>query len=1830
MADGGFVEHVNVGELSSPTPLTQTGDPPPPPQTFVEGGAGAEGRGRGGGGWRGVLDEEDGVRKAASEGRGDTVRHLLQAGASLQPDREGRTALHFAAQNGHAEVCKLLVQEGCVLNLQDTMGYTALLRASSQGVVSVVIVLLEAGCAVDFADHHGNTALHEAAWHGFSQTVQLLIKYNADVFRTNQSGFSALHLAAQNGHNESCRVMLYGGVNSDLQNNYGDTALHTAARYGHAGVTRILISARCKMNVPNKNGDTALHIAAALKRRKITKILVESGVDTHVRNKQNERAVDVARRKEHPEVILLITSLSRPRSAGPKTREVSGVTFKDDLEGHKGPVVCAEDEHPGDKPEKVRRLFPFFRKNKKDKEDKPVAAPAPKPAGSGGKVHPLPATRVSGFFSQYVPRSGTQYYRDLAGNIKQGPVGYTPVCQCGPTLQHIEKSMHQTKEMLYQHIDASHQVLQDRIEHLDQRTSQQAHSMDRLTQERLQEERRACQFTLEQRLQRERHHTQYVVESYGEGLQGQIQGWLEDRLASYGHCLDHHHDDTALPSSRIFTDIHLGPDGGRLFRSRSDETLSVSDYSGKGRKRQFYESRKAAMEQIRGWKVPTGNNRESSSSRRKERGRSVDELDRRGRRGREEATMPDRTRGKGRMVVVGEVRGTPDRQPDGASPTHQPVKERHVGFSPPREEHPPPSLQGAVPKRSTPSPFPSQSRLQSQSRQSRSYGHLPSHPPTPMSSHPPSAAQPPPRPPRGILRSHTHDAALHERADSSSRQRPNLEERGPHGDTSGPDPGDRGDPCQPATAATGPAKVMEIHQQGGGTYGVMSSSPSAARRFTTAPYAADEHRFRLRTRSVDAILDEVDGERCQGEEEDDSLLHSVGRNPPWHMPGRDHQGYVTDFGVIRGATDSSGVRGATDSSGVRGATDSSGARYGNGDSGWRGHPPYRPPLSDRQCGYRSEDGLKDSVKDGSVLRTVTSNSDANRPNHRDSVGGALHDTRPISSERASGYFTDSELKHTFQGQRSAAVKPSFHPSPSPSRQQQDNHHQYPRQPENRYKVLPPLPPNYVPLSERPKLASKPPLSDRGEKEQNVCDRGDKQLFREKCGSEHGSGKEASQPFSTKTADHATNPHSNTRTPSPRCASGGSARPPGGNVRIPGGNATRTPSPRCAPGGSARTPADPYQTPTTGSVQTSGSHALQGDVSTKPWDRFSPKDTGQGEGASSGHYSVSRACLQHDSYSDSRPSPRDSKEPSTCSSSNQDSGYIDHHPKNQGGGGGEGRSGGEWSTTPSSSFSMDRSSSLGPPSTSSSPYMIMGGHTYGDYVPMGGGGGSTALPPSSGSHNRPSPAPWSSTSLTPAGSSTNQTRSGGGPASHYTRNSPSGLATRQQPISTSVPPPPPPLTSTTTGGSSSFDAAQGRSKGAVELAPPERPLPRGTTPESLVQKQVQGWYQQRLLEAAQRLRNSEQYAQPTDSDRYMHTANGDIKPYTYTSSNDNKPFTQPSDTDYKQSVVPSSSSGNKQQRSDGDSKKIGHSADGSNNQHAHSNDGYKRYNYSCNGDNSKQLTSGAGNSYSTRQYAYARDGFNNVSKSLSRQEDTYNKPHTQSSSSHMYQGENYRQYTRAGDGYRQYTQPSESYKQHTQPSESYKQHMQPSERYKQHTQPSESYKQHTQPSDTYYKQQHPQPSDSYYQPHTHANDGYNKQHAAQPQASGAAGYKWYGQFTNNSGSRQGDENGLATKHYGPSTAELNSSFRQQRLAYPENSHSAKQYEQAAKSYVGQCGSSAAGKPYGQVADGYVASTANKQYGRAVDGYNVESNAANKQYGKFTTIPIRYDPVNGSDV
>lgn len=154
---------------------------------------------------------------------------------------------------------------------------------------------------------------------------------------------------------------------------------------------------------------------------------------------------------------------------------------------------------------------------------------------------------------------------------------------------------------MYGQIQSTNRVMQEQMHQMDQRSSMRVQALEKYTQDRFTEEENLCQQRINQKYS---EHDNYYTPQ-GDHMKSQIQNWLEQKLEGYGHCLHHHHDDSALPNENIFSDVHETANG-RLFKSRSDETLSQSDnHSGRFRKREFYESRTEAMQQIRAWQVPS-------------------------------------------------------------------------------------------------------------------------------------------------------------------------------------------------------------------------------------------------------------------------------------------------------------------------------------------------------------------------------------------------------------------------------------------------------------------------------------------------------------------------------------------------------------------------------------------------------------------------------------------------------------------------------------------------------------------------------------------------------------------------------------------------------------------------------------------------------------------------------------------------------------------------------------------------------------------------------------------------------------------------------------------------------------------------------------------------------------------------------------------------------------------------------------------------------------------------------------------------------------------------
>ncbi len=143
---------------------------------------------------------------AAFRGHLAVVQALLAQGAAVNnPDNRGMTALHWAAENGHAEVVQaLLATPGILVNTQAHDGNTALHEASYEDHLPVIQALLAApGIEVNTPDPFGMTALHWAAENGHLSVVQaLLTAHGIQVNTRDNRGNTARAIAVQNGHVE--------------------------------------------------------------------------------------------------------------------------------------------------------------------------------------------------------------------------------------------------------------------------------------------------------------------------------------------------------------------------------------------------------------------------------------------------------------------------------------------------------------------------------------------------------------------------------------------------------------------------------------------------------------------------------------------------------------------------------------------------------------------------------------------------------------------------------------------------------------------------------------------------------------------------------------------------------------------------------------------------------------------------------------------------------------------------------------------------------------------------------------------------------------------------------------------------------------------------------------------------------------------------------------------------------------------------------------------------------------------------------------------------------------------------------------------------------------------------------------------------------------------------------------------------------------------------------------------------------------------------------------------------------------------------------------------
>uniref|UniRef100_A0A8D2JEY9 Ankyrin repeat and sterile alpha motif domain containing 1A n=1 Tax=Varanus komodoensis TaxID=61221 RepID=A0A8D2JEY9_VARKO len=207
------------------------------------------------------------LHHAALNGHKDVVEVLLRNDALTNvADCKGCYPLHLAAWKGDAEIVKLLIHQGpshTKVNEQNNDNETALHCAAQYGHTEVVKVLLEELTDPTMRNNKFETPLDLAALYGRLEVVKMLLNAHPNLLSCNTKKHTPLHLAARNGHKAVVHVLLEAGMDSNYQTEKG-SALHEAALFGKTDVVQILLAVGIDVNIKDNRGLTALEIVREL------------------------------------------------------------------------------------------------------------------------------------------------------------------------------------------------------------------------------------------------------------------------------------------------------------------------------------------------------------------------------------------------------------------------------------------------------------------------------------------------------------------------------------------------------------------------------------------------------------------------------------------------------------------------------------------------------------------------------------------------------------------------------------------------------------------------------------------------------------------------------------------------------------------------------------------------------------------------------------------------------------------------------------------------------------------------------------------------------------------------------------------------------------------------------------------------------------------------------------------------------------------------------------------------------------------------------------------------------------------------------------------------------------------------------------------------------------------------------------------------------------------------------------------------------------------------------------------------------------------------------
>ncbi|XP_029029786.1 85/88 kDa calcium-independent phospholipase A2 isoform X2 [Betta splendens] len=192
----------------------------------------------------------------------------------------GETPLHVACRLGRVGTVKALLDGGAKCDVIGSSGYPihSAMKYSEKGCVEEILkadpnqlhaqdalyggtplhwsktaelcrVLLEQGCSVNYLSNTGESALHILTKRGRFDAAMVLLTHGANANLKGQDGNTALHLAMKMDHIELIKALIVFGADVEIHNDLGETPGLIAARTSKGPNRKILLDMLCSVGV---------------------------------------------------------------------------------------------------------------------------------------------------------------------------------------------------------------------------------------------------------------------------------------------------------------------------------------------------------------------------------------------------------------------------------------------------------------------------------------------------------------------------------------------------------------------------------------------------------------------------------------------------------------------------------------------------------------------------------------------------------------------------------------------------------------------------------------------------------------------------------------------------------------------------------------------------------------------------------------------------------------------------------------------------------------------------------------------------------------------------------------------------------------------------------------------------------------------------------------------------------------------------------------------------------------------------------------------------------------------------------------------------------------------------------------------------------------------------------------------------------------------------------------------------------------------------------------------------------------------------------------------